>query len=118
MSTRKIAFTAATLAALSPVLANASPERASAQACAHAFASSIATPGAPAPLFKLAYRGASGSVLSDLYPSDYTFTLEARDPKTGTAVARAVCTTNYRGVVTTLAAMPLTAKPATLAAGF
>jgi hypothetical protein len=120
MTIRKIAFAVATLTALSPAISNASPERASAKACARAFVSSIAAQGAAAPMYKLSYRGGMGmgSSLTDFYPTEYTFTLEAHDPKTGLAVARALCSTNSRGAVTALSAMPLENKPATLAAGF
>ena len=107
MILRKVALAAATIAALSPIISNASPERISAKACASAFASSIAAPGASTPAYKLAFRGTTGSALSDFYPSDFTFTLEARDPKTGLPIARAVCSTDYRGTVTTISAVPL-----------
>jgi hypothetical protein len=109
MILRKVALAAVTVAALSPTISNASPERISAKACASAFASSIAAPGASAPAYKLAYRGTTGSMLSDFYPADYTFTLEARNPKTGLPIARALCSTDSRGNVTTISAMPLNA---------
>lgn len=109
MILRKVALAAVTVATLSPCISNASPERASAKACASAFASSIAAPGAGAPAYKLAYRGTTGSALSDFYPSDYTFTLEARNPKTGLPIARAQCSTDSRGTVTTISAVPLNA---------
>ena len=115
MNLRKVALAAVTIAALSPAVSNASPERTSAKACASAFASSIAAPGASTPAYKLAFRGTSGSALADFYPSDFTFTLEARDPKTGLAIARAVCSTDSRGAVTTIAAVPLTADTGKLA---
>jgi hypothetical protein len=110
MILRKIALAVVTIAALSPTVSNASPERISAKACASAFASSIAAPGASAPAYKLAFRGTTGSALADFYPSDYTFNLEARDPKTGQPFARAVCSTDHRGVVTTISAVPLNAE--------
>jgi hypothetical protein len=109
MILRKIALAAVTIAASYPTISNASPERISAKACASAFASSIAAPGAGVPAYKLAFRGTTGSVLADFYPSDYTFNLEARDPKTGQAFARAVCSTDHRGTVTTISAVPLNA---------
>ena len=115
MILRKVALAAATIAALSPIISNASPERISAKACASAFASSIAAPGAGAPAYKLAFRGTTSSALSDFYPSDFTFTLEARDPKTGLPIARAVCSTDYRGTVTTISAVPLNADAGKLA---
>lgn len=110
MILRKVALAAASIAALSPAISNASPERVSAKACASAFASSIA-----APAYKLAFRGAPGSTLSDFYPSEYTFTLEARDPKSRMPIARAVCSTDHRGTVTTISAVPLSSEPGKLA---
>ena len=107
MILRKVAIAAVTIAALSPAVSNASPERMSAKACASAFASSIAAPGAATPAYRVAYRGTTGSALADFYPTDFTFTLEARDPKSGLPIARAVCSTNHRGAVTTISAVPL-----------
>jgi hypothetical protein len=118
MIIRKVALVAVTIAALSPVIANATPQKASAQACARAFATSIAASGAGAPAYKFAYRGGAVSSLSDFYPTGYTFTLEAHDPKTGAAFARALCSTNSRGAVTAISAVPLDVEPATLALGF
>ena len=118
MILRKVALAAVTVAALSPTVSNASPERVSAKACASAFASSIAAPGAGAPAYKLAFRGATGGALTDYYPSDFTFTLEARNPKTGLPIARAVCGTNYRGDVTTISAVPLNAESGQLASQY
>jgi len=118
MLIRKIALAVATIAALSPVISNASPEKASVKACASAFATSIAAAGANAPAYKLAYHGGNGGSLADFYPTAYTFTLEAHDPKTGLAVARALCSTDSHGAVTTIAAIPLNEKAATLAAQF
>jgi hypothetical protein len=115
MILQKVALAALTIAALSPTVSNASPEKVSAKACASAFASSIAAPGASAPAYKLAFRGTTGSALADFYPSDFTFTLEARDPKTGLPFARAVCSTDHRGNVTTISAVPLNAETSKLA---
>jgi hypothetical protein len=116
MNTRKIVLAALSIAALAPAVSNASPEKASAKACATAFASTIVAPGASAPAYKFAYRGGATGSLADFYPTDYTFTLEAHDPKTGAPIARAVCTTDYRGNVTDIASLPLDSKAATLAA--
>jgi hypothetical protein len=115
MILQKVALAALTIAALSPTVSSASPEKISAKACASAFASSIAAPGASAPAYKLAFRGTIGSALTDFYPSAFTFTLEARDPKTGLSFARAVCSTDHRGNVTTISAVPLNAETSKLA---
>lgn len=119
MNIRKVALAVVTIAALSPVVSNASPEKVSAKACAIAFASSLAAPGADAPAYKFSYRSGVSSSLAAFYPTDYTFTLEAHDPKTGVAIARARCSTDYHGTVTTIAAMPLNSTTTTtLAASF
>jgi hypothetical protein len=118
MLIRKFALSCAVIAAVSPVIANATSERVSAKACAHAFASSIAAPGASAPAYKLAYHDSVGSALSAFYPTDFTFTLEAHDPKTGAAIARASCSTDFRGVVTGISVLPLETSAASLAARF
>jgi hypothetical protein len=78
----------------------------------------MSAPGGVAPDFKLAYRDSVGSALSAFYATDYTFTLEAHDAKTGAAIARASCSTDYRGVVTAIEVLPLDAKTAAVAAGF
>ena len=62
---------------------------------------------ASTPAYKLAFRGTIGSPMTDFYPSVFTFTLEARDPKTGLTFARALCSTDHRGTVTTISAVPL-----------
>ena len=115
MIIRKLTIAVATIAALSPALSNASPERTSAKACASAFATSLASPGAGAPAYKLAYRGGFQSAMASFYATDYSFVMEVHDPKTGAAVARATCTTNSHGTVTAMASLPLDSKPAGLA---
>ena len=118
MILHKVALAALTVATLSPSVSNASPERMSAKACASAFAASIAAPGTSAPGYRLAFRGAIGSALADFYPSDFSFTLEARDPKTGLPIARAVCSTDRRGTVTAISAVPLNSEPGKLASQY
>ena len=117
MKYRKVALILAAAAALVPAISNASPERAALNACARAFASSLATPGTAAPAFKVAYRGSlsAGSMLA-FYAREYTFDMRANDPKTGLPLARASCSTNARGAVIALSSLPLQAAPATLAA--
>jgi hypothetical protein len=116
MNIRTILFAAAAVAALSPAVTNASQEKASLQACANAFATSIASPGSSMPAYKLAYHvPVSGPMME--YPRDFTFMLEAHD-KAGSAIARARCSTNAEGVVTEIAAVPLNAKSSTVAAAY
>jgi hypothetical protein len=117
MKYRKVSLILAAAAVLAPAISNASPERAALDACARAFASSLATPGTAAPTFKVAYRGSqsAGSMLA-FYAREYSFDLRANDPKTGQPVARASCSTDARGAVVALSSLPLHAAPATLAA--
>jgi hypothetical protein len=108
MNFRKIALSAATIAALTPAICNATPENDAINACARAFATTLAAPGADAPAFKVSYRSGQhfGSML-EFYARDYTFDLHANDRKTGLAVARASCTTDAHGAVVAFAPIPL-----------
>ena len=108
MNIRTISLAVLTVAALSPALSNASVERNSVNACASAFASSIASPGISSG-YKVDYRGGfAGSTVSAFYPSDVTYSLEARDPKTGAAFARATCSVDSRGKLQSITAVPVT----------
>jgi hypothetical protein len=117
MNVRKIGLAIATIAVLAPAISNASPERSALNACALAFASSLASPGTAAPAFKVAYHGNvnTGSML-EFFVREYTFDLHANDPNTGLPIARASCSTDARGAVVALSAVPLDAVQATLAA--
>jgi hypothetical protein len=115
MKFRKVAFAIVTIAALSPAISNASPEKASVKACASAFASTVTTSGGVAPGYKLAYHSSFGSALADFYPTEYTFTMEARDPKTGSVIAHAVCSADSRGTVTGISTTAVETKTTTLA---
>ncbi len=116
MHLRKIGFIL-TIAALTPVIANATPEREALTACAQAFVTSLATNGAPTPAFKVAYNGNefAGSMLG-YYNREYTFVLQARDAKRGQALASARCSTDARGAVIALSAIPLKESHSELAA--
>jgi hypothetical protein len=106
----------AAIAALSPALANASSEKDALNACAAAFATSLAAPGAAAPTFKVVDGGTRGvASVSDFFARDYTFYLYANSQKTGLPIARASCSTNSRGVVVSLLQVPLDAAPQTFA---
>jgi pseudouridine-5'-phosphate glycosidase len=117
MKFRKIGLTAAACAALLPALCQAGPERDALKACAQAFASSLATPGAPVVAFKVNYRSnqSTGSML-EFYSREYTFDLHANDSKTGTAIARARCSTDIHGAVLALSPIPLNVEHPALAA--
>jgi hypothetical protein len=117
MKFRKISLSAAACAVLVPALSQAGPERDALKACAQAFAASLATPGAPVPAFKVNYRGnqSTGSMLQ-FYNREYTFDLHADDAKTGTAIARASCSTDMHGAVLSLSPVPLFIERPALAA--
>jgi hypothetical protein len=118
MIIRTLILGAASIAALSPCVSFASPENAALDACTRAFAASIAPPGSSAPAFKLKYRGGSvGSSILDYYSShEYTFYLQAHDPKTGATLASATCTSDMRGTQIALNPTPPSGSEATLAA--
>jgi hypothetical protein len=107
MSFRNFSLAAA-IAVAAPAICNASPETTALNACARAFASSLASPGTAAPAFKVVYGGArSAGSVTDFFAREFTFDLHARDKKTGLPVARANCSTDTRGSVIALAPIPL-----------
>ncbi|MEP6885953.1 MAG: hypothetical protein ABJC66_14500 [Gammaproteobacteria bacterium] len=117
MNLRKISLAAAAITALSPAISNASPETVALNACAAAFATSLAAPGATVPTFKVIDGSARyGVSASDFFSSNYTFDLYANNRKSGLPIARASCSTNMRGAVVALSPLPLYAAPARLAA--
>lgn len=117
MKSRHISLVLASIAALVPVVSNASPEKTALNACARAFASSLAAPGSAAPAYKVAYRGNEyvGSMLA-FYTREYTFDLHANDVKTGLPIARASCSTDAHGAVVALSPIPLDAAHPAVAA--
>jgi hypothetical protein len=68
------------------------------------------------PSFKLSYdhKVASDTFIS-YYVHDFSFTMQARDSKTGAALARATCSADTRGEVLSFTSEPSTATT-TLAA--
>ena len=119
MRLRNLSLVLAASAAITPVVASATPEKDALNACAHAFAASLAGQGTAAPAFKLAYHGNqfSGSMM-EFYNREYTFELRAHDPKTGLPLARASCSTDIHGTVVGLSAMPVAAAHPSLVADF
>jgi len=115
MNIRKVAFAIVTIAALSPAISNASPEKNSVKACASAFASTVTTAGGVAPGYKLAYRSGFGSALGDFYPPNTPSPWKARDPKTGSVIAHAVCSADSRGTVTGISTTAVEAKSTAVA---
>jgi hypothetical protein len=117
MDIRKLTLAAAASAAISPSISNADPQSVALQACARAFATSIAAPGSAAPSYKLDYRGTQAeSALASYYSREYTFNLQAHDAKTGVLRATATCSTNKRGTSLALTPKPLDPSSPTLAA--
>jgi hypothetical protein len=115
MTIRKVLLAAASIAAISPAISHASPESSALKACAQAFAASLVS-GPEKPAFKLRYHADAPGALADYYNShDYTFYLQANDPKTGLTLARATCSANTRGAVLALTATPLESSPALVA---
>ena len=107
MKFRHFALAAASIAALAPAISNASPEKAAMSACARAFASSLAAPGAAVPTFKVAYRDNRYDSLLEFYVREYSFELHANDLKTGLPIARASCSTDSHGTVVSLSSTPM-----------
>ena len=94
------------------------PRKRRSNACARAFASSLAAPAMRAPPFKVDYRGDAVRELDGRLstPATYTFDLQANNPKTGLPIARASCSTDTRGVVIALSSLPLDGPRTGLAA--
>jgi hypothetical protein len=114
---RQFAFAAATIAALAPAVSNASPEKSAVEACARAFASSMATADAAAPTYKVDYRGIQYvEPVTDMYSRGYTFHLFAKSRKTGLPIAQASCTTDKQGVVLALSPLSQDSAPPALTA--
>jgi hypothetical protein len=110
MKSRHLALAAVAAAVLLPSISTATGDKDAAQACARAFAASIAAPGALPPAFKLRFSDASDPSMLTPYGRWATFNLQAQNAKTGAVLARAVCSTRSDGTVTELAAVPLDAK--------
>jgi hypothetical protein len=105
MTIRKLLLAAASIAAIAPAVSHASEEEnAALTACAQAFATSLAS-ASGTPTFKLKYHSESAGALGDYYRArEYTFYLQAHDPKTGSTLARATCSTDTNGTVVALTA--------------
>ena len=105
------------VAAFSPAISQAAPESDALSACTRAFESSLSADASTAPVFKVKYSaGQPASAWSNFFTREYTFFLQARDPKSGTMRASATCRATAGGNLITLQATP--ANAATLAAKF
>ncbi len=100
MNIRKLSLAIVTIAAIAPVVASASPEDVALNACAKAFATSIKPAGSSAPTFKLNYdQQHLNNSVAGFYVRNYTFTMQAQDRRTGTALASGTCSADNRGEV-------------------
>jgi hypothetical protein len=115
MNIRKLSLAILSIAAIAPVVASASPEDVALNACAKAFASTLAG-GSSAPTYKVKYfdQRQFNSSVAGFYVRNYSFTMQAQDRKSGTALASATCSADTRGEV--LALTPSATAQTTLAA--
>jgi len=112
MIIRTSALLLAAAAAISPSISSASPESASLAACAQAYAARMANPGMAAPKYHVSYMNdESSGTLSLIYAREYSFELQAKDPKTGVPMSKAICSASRAGVVTELTIEALPAAP-------
>ena len=119
MHIRNLTLAAAAFAAISPAICNANPETVALQACARAFASSIAAPGSAAPSYTVDYRsGGSHGVPPGYYDRAYTFYLRAHSPKSDRTIARATCAADLNGTIVSLKSEPAARSSPALAAQF
>ena len=112
MNIGKFGMAAITIAAaITPAISNATPERASVASCAQAFASTLAANGASPSKFTVTFKNeADSSVLVSFYSREFSYNLEARDPKTGLAIGRASCSADSRGAIIVFTTIPLDRK--------
>jgi hypothetical protein len=106
MSFRLLFPTAAIIAALSPSISQAAPESEALSACTRAFESSLADDASLPQVFKVKYSGQPASAWSNYFTREYTFFLQARDPKTGIARHSATCSASSTGNLIALKATP------------
>ncbi|MGA2342016.1 MAG: hypothetical protein ABSG29_02410 [Steroidobacteraceae bacterium] len=111
MHIRYIGSAIAALAALSPSISNALPDKTSLDACVAAFEKSLPDQAASNRAYKVVFNGDHGSgSVAQYFTSSYTYDLAANDVN-GAVFARARCSTNKSGVVTSLSPLPLATAP-------
>jgi hypothetical protein len=118
MHIRNLTLAAAAFAAISPAISNANPETAALQACARAFASSIAAPGSASPAYTVDYRGGESHGVLAVYDRAYTFYLRAHSPKSDRTIARATCSADPNGTIVSLKSESAARSSPALAAQF
>ena len=100
MTIRHLGLSMAALAVVSPAVCNASPAKASLDACVAAFEKTLAPTDAVSHRFKVLYQSEQfTSSVADYYPTTHTFDLQADNPKTGEIVARVRCSADRRGSI-------------------
>lgn len=93
------------LAALTPAISQAAPESDALSVCTRAFESSLFADAGSPPVFKVKYTaGQPASAWSNYFTREYTFFLQARDPKAGAALATATCRATAGGKLIALQA--------------
>jgi hypothetical protein len=112
MQFKMFVLAGAAIAAISPAVSSASPERTALNACANALASNVAAAGG-ATNYQLKYQHSSSGPL-DYYSHQYTFYLQARDAN-GMPLGRATCSANSRGSITAFTPVPLGSSTLALA---
>jgi len=97
---------ALSIAVASPSISQAAPPEGEAlSACTQAFESSLIADADKTPVFKVKYDGGQPpTAWSNFFTREYTFFLQARDPKTGAARASATCRATAGGTLIALKA--------------
>ena len=116
MTIRHLGLAIAALAAVCPVVCNASPAKASLDACVTAFEKTLASADEVSHAFKVVYESEQfASSIADFYPTTYIFDLQANNPKTGVVVARVRCSADRHGSVALTSLPDATQSPARVA---
>jgi hypothetical protein len=103
-----------TALAVHPALSHSKPADIALDACARQVVGDVAARQGLQPKYSVTLK--DDPLLSLPASADvYRFTLEARDPKTGSIVARAECDAAHDGKVISYRTLPLIKEPATLA---
>lgn len=79
-------------------------------ACVKAFTQTLSAPGEASPAYKVVNQLDRVVAPQQYFPTEYTFDLQATDPKTGDPSARVRCTVSERGRVYSLSPLPLLAN--------
>ena len=113
MYIRNTVIALAATAALTPAIAAATTARPSLQACVGAFVARLGATTPASPKYRLA-RALERDFDARAYSTsdEITFQLEARDPHSGSVLARATCSATSDGTVDSLTVAPVAPVPA------